>query len=537
MRPAAPGNPLLSRVLNAIERLGNLLPDPAVLFVFGALVVMALSQVGASLGWEVQPVRPERVVDPASGAASVRLAAEGEPIRPVSLLTSSGLGWAISSMIKNFLDFPPLGVVLVGMLGVGVAERTGLIAAALKAAMLGVPVHLMTPVVVFVGINASLAADAGFIVLPPLAAALYRASGRSPLAGVAAVFGGLSGGFCANMLITSLDPVFAGLTEAAARIADPSYTVNAACNWWFKIASTVLLTGVGWLVTAWVVEPRLASKTAAEGGPTSPTADDLAGQGLASVEAKALVAAGVALVAVLGLVIACVLIPGSPLYGADPSKPAGPARWVAGIVPILFFAFLLPGIVFGVRTGTVRGGGDVTRMMVESMAAMAPIIVMAFFAGQFIAYFKYSNLGEMLAMTGGKALASSGLGHAPLMVLFILAVILLDMLVVSASAKYTLIAPIFVPMFMMAGISPELTQAAYRVGDSVVNPVSPLNPYLVIILAVIQKYAPRAGIGTLLSMMLPYSLAFGAAWIALLLLWMAAGAELGLGGPLTYSPQ
>ncbi len=613
--PTASTGPRRRGVLDLIEWLGNKLPDPVILFILGALAVMVASQIGAWAGWEVMPKRllpvigedGQAVVDPATGKPVLELRApEGaQPIRARGLLSGDGLYWAISSMVDNFVRFPPLGVVLVGVLGIGLAERTGFIGAGLKAMMLVVPKRLLTPAVVFMGVMSSLGTDAGYVVLPPVAAALYKAAGRSPLAGIAAVFAGIAGGFNANLLITSLDPLLAGFTGPAAQTVDPKYTVNPACNWWFMIASTFLVTLVGWATSAWIVEPRLSRKGADEGGPSPVTAEDEAAQRMTKAEVRGLAWGFAAVVAVSAVFLAFTLVPGAPfddvLYGpdgmpvtkgdvaavmagnpegdarvaqigallrsrgfsdrelarvaggpGDPGDPAvganwlvesvrGPglgdtfARWVESIVPMLFLVFAIPGIIYGVVVGTVRSGKDAARLMIDTIAYMAPVIVLAFFAAQFIAYFNFSQLDRMLAYTGGELLAGSRMTPAMLVVAFIILTAVFNLFMASMSAKYAVFAPIFVPMLMLAGIAPELTQASYRIGDSTTNIITPLNSYVVIILVVMQKFAPRAGIGTLISMMLPYTLMMGAAWIAMVALWMQMGWPLGIEGRLFYT--
>ncbi|MDH3211795.1 MAG: AbgT family transporter [Myxococcales bacterium] len=552
---AASGQGRLPGLLDTIERVGNALPDPATLFLLGALLVLGLSQVAATLEWTVEKTvsREVREVvrdaagdplrDPVSGDPVTRAVLDPQtgrarrepvrvPVRAVGLLSSEGLYWVLRSMVTNFTGFPPLGVVLVGMLGIGVAERSGFVGAALKAVLLAVPASLLTPTIFFVGVMSSLGLDAGYVVLPPLAAALYMAVGRSPLVGIAAVFAGVSAGFSANLFITSLDPLLAEFSTAGARLIDPAYAVAATANWWFMIASTLLLTTVGWAVTAWWVEPRFHRKPPAEGGahPLSPEA--LASQRLSPAEKRGLLgAAGAALLA-LAVFAAAVGIPGAPLDGLDGPFP----RWVRVIVPLIFLGFLVPGLVYGVLTGSVRRDKDVARMMGEVMASMGPYVVLAFFAAQFIAYFAHSGLGEMLAIAGGHALARAALPAAFLMVGFIGVVMVSNLFIGSMSAKYAFFAPVFVPMFMQVGISPELTQVAYRVGDSVSNVITPLNPYVVILLVYMQRYMPRAGIGTLVALMLPYTVAFALAWTALLVVWMLAGVALGPAGPLAYVP-
>jgi len=433
-------------------------------------------------------------------------------------------------MVDNFMAFPPLGVVLVGMLGIGVAERTGLIGALLKAFMLVVPGMLLTPAMIFIGIMSSMAMDAGYVVLPPLAAALYKAVGRSPLAGLAAVFAGVSAGFNANLFITGLDPMLAGFATTGATVIDPDYVVNPACNWWFMIASTFVITIAGWATTAWFVERRLKSKAPEDGGPTIPTDGDLDAQRLQPNEIRGLRVALGALIAVLAIFIAMIIPDGGPLHGVGDRFD----RWVECIVPMIFFCFVVPGIAYGVTLKNIKNDKALARIFVESMASMAPIIVLAFFAAQFIEYFHWSGLDRMLAMAGGQALGQADMSPGALIVAFILVTLVFNLFIGSMSAKYAMFAPIFIPMFMMVGIAPELTQAAYRIGDSVSNIITPLNAYLIIILVFMQKFVPRGGMGTLISTMLPYTFVFTIVWSIMLLLWMKLGIPLGDDGFLVY---
>jgi len=506
--------------LGAIERAGNALPDPATLFLLGALGVMAASHLVAGAGWSV-----ERTV-----------AREGELVKVAvtakSLLSADGTYWALRHLVQSFVEFPPLGVVLVGMLGIGVAERSGFIGTLLKTVMLAVPSWLLAPTLMFVGVMSSMGLDAGYVVLPPVAAALYRAVGRSPLVGLAAVFAGVSAGFSANLFVTSLDPMLAEFSTASAQLRDPSYQVAATANWWFMIASTVLLTGVGWAVTSLWVEPRWRDRVAEEGGPAPVDDSELADQQLTTDQRRGLVWAMLALAATLGVFVLATVVPGAPLHDASGDSP----RWIPVIVPLLFLGFLVPGVVYGASVGEIRSDRDVARMMSETMAGMGSYVVLAFFAAQFIAWFRYSGLGEMLAIAGGELLVRAALPNAGLMVAFVFVVAVGNLFIGSMSAKYAFFAPVFIPMFMAVGVSPELTQVTYRVGDSVSNVITPLNPYVVILLVFMRRYAARSGIGTLVALMLPYTVAFTVAWVAMLLVWMAAGWELGPGGPLGYLP-
>jgi len=499
-------------VLAAIERLGNRLPDPATLFLAATLAVMALSQLAVTLGWAV-----EKTTLGADGPVTTR-------VEPVSLLASDGLYWLVSSLVVNFRDFPPLAIVLVGMLGIGLAERSGFLPALLRASLTRVPARFLAPIVVFAGVSSSLAVDAGYVVLPPIAAALFQAAGRSPIAGAAAAFAGVAGGFGANLAITGLDPLLAGLTESGARLVDDAYRVSPTCNWWLMIASTFLLTAVGWAVADGLVEPRLAGR----GGHAEPAAPPAAA--LSRDERRGVAAGLVALGATALAIGLAIAVPGAPLHGANGGTP----RWVAAIVPLMFLATAIPGLAHGIAARTIRSDRDAARMLGEAMAAMGPYVVLAFFAAQFVASFGHSRLGEMFAVTGGDLLARAELPIGLLLALFVAGVGGLNLLMASMSAKYAFLAPVFVPIFMQVGVSPELTQAAYRIGDSVTNSIAPLNPYLVILLVLVQRYRPEAGIGTVVALMLPFAVAFGIAWTALLVAWTALGLPLGPEGPLAY---
>ncbi|MFT5130982.1 MAG: aminobenzoyl-glutamate transport protein, partial [Rhodothermales bacterium] len=389
------------------------------------------------------------------------------------------------------------------------------------------PARLLTPAMVFLGIMSSMTLDAGYVVLPPLAAAVYLAAGRSPLAGIAAVFAGVAAGFNANLFITGLEPLLAQFATLGANVIDPDYQVNPACNWWFMIASTFVITLAGWWVSARFVEPRLQGSVV--------EIAESADQSLSAEERKGLP----------------VWLPRGPLHtfylegggiaeqvgGELVASEAKFERWVYTIVPLLFFAFLLPAIGFGLAAGRIKSDRDVARMLTESMASMAPILVLAFFAAQFIECFKYSGLDRMVAMAGGQALGQIELPSVVLVLAFIGLSMVFNLFIGSMSAKYALFAPIFIPMFMMVGISPELTQAAYRIGDSVTNCVTPLNPYLIIILVFMKQYAPKSGMGTLIAMMLPYTVVFALVWGLMLTLWMVFGIPLGPDGPLEYLPR
>lgn len=505
--------------LDRIERAGNALPHPVTLFALALAAVMLLSQIAAALGWSAEK--------PAGAAAA------GDIVTARGLLEADGIWWLLAGMVDNFVTFPPLGLVIVAMLGIGVAERSGLLPALLERLLQWTPQRLLTPVVVLLGILSSITLDAGYILLPPLASALFHAAGRSPLAGLAAAFAGVSAGFGANLVITALDPMLAGLTQAAARILQPDYAVAVTANWWLMIVSTFVLTLVGWWITARWVEPRQQTASAlaaavdsAANGHGNDSGKDV-GNDHGAACGRGLRAAG-STAAMLGAVLlALILIPGAPLHGDGENF----ARWIEVMVPLLLVFFLLPALAYGIVAGTIRRDRDVADMFAATVSALAPYIVLAFVAAQFIAAFDYSQLGLLLALSAGQALAALAIPAPVLGIGFVLAVMLANLFIGSASAKYAFLAPVFVPMLMQTGLSPELTQAAYRIGDSVTNIITPLNPYWVIVLAFVQRWQSGAGIGTLLALMLPYAVGFALVWPLLLGVWIVLGIPPGPGAP------
>lgn len=595
-------------VLDWIEWAGNKLPEPAILFALLAGIVIAVSAVGAGLGWSVQPVQPriamvekagpdgapvrneagEPVMTPklgADGKPEVELVKTGSPVTPRNLLTSEGVYWMLSSMLRNFTHLPALGLIFVAMLGIGLAEKFGFFSALMRFLAFVSPRWLLTPVIVLLGANASVASDAGYIILPPLAAALYAAMGRPPIAGLAAAFAGVSGGFGAGFFPTGGDGALTGFAQDAARVIDPAYTVNMLHNIYFKSGSVVVITLAGWFVTERIIEPRLVRARQAGGAGAGAGAGDgavLSEMSLTKVEKRGLAAAMVSMALVLGIFGAAILIPGAPLHGyGQPTLPDGrvlmhhavtiaPAgqevdvprtdilsrepivvaeapqtgrlvetpgsRWSHVIVPIIFFSFLIPGMAYGWVTGGLRSQKDFVDGIYHGIRSIVPVLAIAFFMSQFVSYFAYTRLDRMLAYAGGSLLVEADMPVALLLVLFVLIVVFGDFALSGMLSKFGVLAPIFIPMFMMVGMSPELTTAAYRIGDSVVNIITPLNSYVLIILAVMQKYRKDSGLGSLIALMLPYSVVFFLAWTGFLLAWYALGLPLGVDSPLSYTP-
>jgi aminobenzoyl-glutamate transport protein len=488
----------MAGALQWIERIGNRLPDPLVLFMLMALLVPIISGLAAWAGWQkVHPVT-------------------GETIAVVNLLSAESLQRMLTSAVTNFTAFPPLGIVLVAMLGIGLAEQVGFISACLRGFVAKVPVKLLTPAVVMAGVLANVAADAGYVVLIPLGAAIFASVGRHPLAGLCAAFAGVSGGFSANLIITALDPLLSGLTEAAAKLYQPDAVVLPTGNYYFMIASTFTVVAAGWWVTDRVVAPRLGKW---QGAGVAADAEPPANEQTAL--RVALVAGAIALAAAALLVI--------PDKAVLRDAEGGLKPFYASMIPLLAAVFVVPALVFGWMTRAIRSGADVSRMMGASMAGMGGYIVLAFFAAQFVAYFQWSNLGLLIALSGADLLKSSGAGPIPLLLGLILLTAMVNLFIGSASAKWALMAPILVPLMMSLGFTPELAQAAFRIGDSTTNIITPLMPYFPVILAFARKYEPDLQLGTLISSMLPYSVAFAIAWSLQLILWFLLGWPLGPG--------
>ncbi|MGM0902150.1 MAG: AbgT family transporter [Bacillota bacterium] len=497
------------RSLNTIERVGNKLPDPVTLFAIFALAVVVLSAIFSSMGMSVP--------DPMN---------EGEVIEVRNLLSSEGILYLFQSMVGNFTGFAPLGTVLVTMLGIGIAERSGLISAALRGLVTSVPKQLITAALVFAGVMSSMASDAGYVVLTPLGAVLFAGLGRHPLAGLAAAFAGVSGGYSANLLLTSLDPLLAGLTQDAASMLDPEYAgqMNVAMNYYFMIASVFLITIVGTIVTDKIVEPRLGTYK----GDVKEEVDYLRPE-----EKKGLWAAFISLI-VVGIGVALLALPEwGPLRAGADSIIDSP--FLQTLVPVILIMFFVPGFVYGKVTKSIKNDKDVANQLSETMATMGSYIVLAFVAGQFVAYFSESKLGIVLAVNGAEFLESTGFKGIPLILTFIAISGFINLFIGSASAKWAIMAPVFVPMMMGIGYSPELTQLTYRIADSTTNIISPLMPYFAIVIAFAQKYDKKVGIGTLISTMLPYSIAFTIFWVIMLVVWMLTGLDLGPGSPIFYT--
>lgn len=497
----------MGRFLDAIERVGNRLPDPLLLFVLFSALVVFFSALASSWGLEVG--------HPASG----------ERVKVVNLLSATGLRRMLTEAVENFVRFPPLGTVLVAVLGIGVAERSGFIGAALQLLVSRVPRSALTAALVFAGVMSSMAADAGFVVLIPLGAALFLGLGRHPIAGLAATFAGVSGGFSANLLLTALDPLLAGLTQPAAQLIQPDYQVLPTANYYFMVASVGLIVAVATLVTERLVEPRLGEYKIEE---CQVEVQELGAPD--AIQLKGLWLAFLSLAACLGICAWLVLPPGAILR-----SPEGDLKpFYQSLITLMMLLFLVPGVVYGWVTGSLKNDRDLARMSAETMNTMGSYIVLAFAAAQFVAYFSWSNLGLVVAVKGAEFLKGVGFSGIPLLLSFVFFCGMINLLIGSASAKWAIMAPVFVPMFMLLGYSPELVQACFRVGDSVTNLITPLLPYYPLLIAYAHRYQRHLGLGTLIACMLPYSMGLGLAWAGLLTAWVSLGLPLGPGISLYY---
>lgn len=497
---------LFLRILDRVEVIGNALPHPATIFALLATLVVFISWLASTLG--VQAIHP----------------GTGEAISARNLLSGEGVRWMFESLEKNFVRFPPLGLVLVVMIGIGVAEGSGLLSAMIRYLVLRAPKRLITGALVLAGVISHIASEAGYVILIPLGAAIFLALGRHPMAGLAAAFSGVSGGFGANFMITAIDPVLAGLSESAAQILDPAIRISPAANLYFMFASAILIVIAGTWVTERIVEPRLGAYKGSQ------IAEKL--EELKSEEKRGLLFAVIAVIILIGLLFLAT----APQAGVlrHPGEGVLRSAFFNGLITAIMLFFLVPGLAYGITVGTIRNDKHVIKQMVGSMSHMATYIVLVFFAAQFVYFFSHSNLGLILAINGAEFLRSVGLTGVLLMVGFVVFSAFINMFMGSASAKWAIMAPVFVPMFMLLGYHPALTQAVFRIGDSITNVVTPMMSYFALIVTFAEKYDEKYGIGTIISTMLPYTLVFGVLWTIMLVTWILLGIPVGPDGPLHY---
>ena len=496
---------IFSRSLDYIEIVGNKLPHPATLFAILAILVAIVSLIG---DWfSLSAIHP----------------ADDSIIKVKNLLNADGIRWIYTNIVYNFVNFPPLGYVLAVMIGIGVAEGSGLFNSMIRALVLNAPPRLITGAIVFAGVISHLASEAGYVILIPLGAAIFYALGRHPMAGLAAAFCGVSGGFGANILIGSVDPILAGLSQSAAQILDPTIKVNAAVNFYFMFVSSFLVVIVGTWVTEKIVEPRLKKYDG--------NAESISVEKMGEAEKKGLKWAGISLL-LLVVALAFTVIPENGIFRNPETKEVLHSPFFDGIITGILIFFLVPGLVYGLVVKSIKNDKDFMKHIIKSMGTMATYIVLVFFAAQFVYFFKYSNLGLIIAINGAEFLKNVGLTGIPLIVAFVLLSAFINLFMGSASAKWAIMAPVFIPMFMILDYHPALTQAAFRIGDSVTNPITPMMSYFALIVAFAQKYNEEYGIGTIISTMIPYTILLTLFWSGLIIIWMLLGLPLGPDGPL-----
>jgi aminobenzoyl-glutamate transport protein len=503
----------VEKALNWIEVAGNKLPDPAVLFVIALVITWILSALLAPV--EFTDTNPRT----------------GEPLRIVNQLAPEELTTFMTDMVNTFVTFAPLGVVLVALLGVGVAEHSGYINAGLKQMLQFTPAKLLTPMLTLVAIVSHTAADAGYVLVIPLGGVIFYAAGRHPLAGIAAAFAGVSGGFSANFIPSGIDPLLANFTQIGANVLDPDYIVNPLCNLLFTGLSSILVILVVWFITDRIIEPRLRG-TEVDGDPDEmPKMETLGAK-----EKRALTLSNLVVLVLFALLIVAALPDDSPLRNAETGSLTRSAPLMGMIVPLIFVFFLVPGVVYGYLSGTFSTHKDVIKGMSHAMETMGYYMVMAFCASLFTYAFGKSNLGALIAIKGAAGLEALALPGEVTLVGIIALSAIVNLLVGSASAKWALLAPIFVPILMGVGLSPELTQAAYRVGDSSTNIITPLMPYFPLIVVFCARYVKNTGIGTVVSLMLPYSVSLLILWTAFLVVYWLIGIPLGFEAGYVYPP-
>ena len=512
------------RFLVAVEKLGNVLPHPVTLFAILCALVLGISQVAEWIDLQVLDPRPEG----AKGRSADGI------IQAVGLLNAEGIRKIFVNLVKNYTNFAPLGTVLVTMLAVGVAEYSGMLSAFIRGMVLKAPARLITFSVVFAGIISNTASELGYVVLIPLGGYVFISKGRHPLAGMAAAFAGVSGGYSANLLIGTVDPLLSGITQEAARLISPEYTTHAAINWYFMIVSTFLITIVGTYVTEKVVEPNLGEY---EPEFSQNIDSENAMAPLTDKEKKGLKFAGLA-VLFISIIAAITILPSWGILRDPVTGDALKSPFMKGIVTWIFIFFLIPSVVYGKVTGSIKNDSDVINGMTKAMSTMALYMVLVFFAAQFIAFFKWSNLGTILAVSGANLMQSMDITGPGIFIPFILMCGFVNLMLGSASAQWAVTAPIFVPMLMLVGYSPEVIQAAYRIGDSTTNIITPMMSYFGLILAFAENFDKRIKIGTIISTMLPYSMLFIVTWSALFYIWVFVfGLPVGPDAPTYFSAQ
>ncbi len=491
---------VLEKFLNGIEKVGNKLPEPFMLFVYLAGFTILFSWIISQFGVTVQ--------EPGTG----------EEVAIKSLVSGEGLEFILTSMLDNFTGFAPLGLVLAMMLGIGLADKVGLLETAIKSTILKAPKSLVTYAIILVGILGNIASDAAFVIIPPLAAMVFYTIGRHPLAGLAAGFAGVGSGFTANFIITGTDALLAGISTEVMQSMDSNIVVTPVDNWYFMIASVIVLSITGALITEKIIEPRLGKYKGEAGSELKASS---------AVEMRGFRNSIIAGFIFIALLITAIAWPNSALRGEEGGLV--PSPFLDGIVPIILFFFIIIGIVYGVTVKKIKSTRDISGFMGEAMKDMSGFIVLIFAAAQFIAYFDWTNIGTWIAVSGADTLQAMNMTGLPVVVGFSILTAFMNLLIFSGSAQWALEAPIFLQMFYLLDYHPAFIQMAYRIADSSTNIITPMNPYIIVVLAFMKEYNKKAGLGTLISLMLPYSIIFFVIWIILLIAFAVLGIPFGPG--------
>ena len=503
------------KFLDFVEKIGNKLPNPLTLFVILSFVIVILSyflnKMGISVSYDVTNKTDAGVIETVKKDAAI-----------VSLMNAEGIRYIFSSMVENFKNYPPLGTTLIAMLGVGLAEGAGLVDVVLRKSVASTPKRYITMMLVFLGVMSNVASDVGYVVLIPLGGVIFLNLKRHPLAGIAAVFAGVSGGFSANLLVGTIDPLLGGISTQAANILQPGYNVAPTANWYFMIVSTVVITLAGTYITEKIIEPRLGKY---KGG------KEVSIEEITAEQNRGLKAAGISLLVYLGIMLFLTVPSNAILRNPETGSLMVKSAFLDGLVPIIALAFFIPGLAYGIVAKTIKNDDDAVKYVTKAMATTGSLLALIFVSAQFVAYFSKTNLGIVLAVKGADFLEGMGIKGIPLLIGFILVSAFINLFMGSASAKWAIMAPVFVPMFMRLGYSPELTQLAYRIGDSTTNIITPLMTYFAIIIAFAKQYDEDIKLGTLISMMLPYSILFLIGWTLLMIVWLTLGLPIGPGAP------
>jgi aminobenzoyl-glutamate transport protein len=532
----------LQRALDWIERVGNKVPHPAIIFLGLCILVIALSAVFAALGVEVtydvaEPppsaaeeeyvggsVVPEPHLDPEAYLNDdVEIHQETTEIR--SLLSRDGISYVFSSFVDNFAGFSVVAVVFVAMIGVGVAEEAGLMAALIRKLVTVAPANTLTFIIVFVGGLSSVATDAGYLILIPLAAAAFLSVGRHPIAGLAAAYAGVSAGFAVNVLLTPLDGLLTEVTNEAIHLADPSRSIDLTANLWFAIASTLFVALVITFVAQRITEPSLGRYVPPEGGVAR---DD---EAVPEGEARGLRFATWGLLASVVVVTLLTVLPDAPLRHPETGSIFNNSPLMESLIFIITMTFLVAGICFGLGAKTITSSVDVINAITKTFAGLAGLVFLLLLISQFIAYFNFSNMPTVAAVKMADFLEARDIGAVWLLIGFIIAIVILDVIIPGSLPKWAIFAPIFVPLFLRLDVAPQTVLAAYRLGDSPANVITPLMVYLPFIVLVAQRYKPDAGIGTIISLMIPYTAIVLVTWLVFFVIWYLLGIPMGPGYP------